>query len=111
VIEPKPNVIEVAKDALYREASLWDAQAGRISDCAFEANHLTIEVYDVPLFNGFFAEYNEVTRVFARLCSQGAVITGNIAQTLRTVADTYEEADRTSQGRYDQLRHDQPWIR
>lgn len=90
---PGPNVIEVATGDMYREADLWDAQSLRIADCAFQADHLAIEVYETLIFNGLLAEYNDVTRVFARLCRQGAVVTREIAQTLRTVADTYQEAD------------------
>ncbi|MBX6750241.1 MAG: hypothetical protein IRY85_11330 [Micromonosporaceae bacterium] len=101
--EPAPNVIAVAKEDMYREADLWDAQSIHIDDCAFQADHLTIEAYDVILFNEFLAEYNDVTRLFAKLCRQGALVTRGIAQTLRTVAETYEEADDQIRTQYDRI--------
>lgn len=102
--EPTPNVIEVAKDDMYREASLWDAQSARISDCAAQAGSLTIEpTLDLFIYSGFFSEYNEVTRVFAGLCRQGSQASREIAQTLRYVADTYEEADNGIRAQYNGL--------
>jgi|HigsolmetaAR201D_1030396.scaffolds.fasta_scaffold54958_2 hypothetical protein len=101
--EPAPTVIEVAKQDMYREADLWDEQSLELSDCAFQADHLAIERYDVSLYNEFLADYNEVTRLFATLCSQGSVVTREIAQTLRTVADTYAEADDTIRGQFTHL--------
>jgi hypothetical protein len=101
--EPAPNVIEVAKGDMYREADLWDAQSRHLADCAFQADHLAVEAYDVIVFNEFLAEYNEVTRVFARLCRQGGTVTRGIAQTLRIVADTYEAADDHIRTHYDRL--------
>jgi hypothetical protein len=99
--EPAPSVIEIATDDMVREADLWDAQSLRLSDCAFQANHLTIDAYELFFFNGFLADYNEVTRVFANLCRQGALVTQGIARTLRTVAETYAEADDTIRAQYD----------
>jgi len=99
--QPTPDVIEVAKDALYREAGLWDEQVGRLSDCAFQAEHSIIDLYDVVQFNDFLTGYNEVTRVFARLCTQGSLVTRDVAQTLRTVANTYEETDDSLRAQFD----------
>lgn len=97
------GVIEVAKDDLYREADLWDKQSLRIDDCAFQARHLTIDAYDVMLANQFLSAYNEVTRVIARLCGQGVVVTRELAQTLRTVANTYGEADDGIRAQYNRI--------
>jgi hypothetical protein len=101
--QPVPNVIEVAREDMYREAGLWDAQSGHLADCAFQAEHLTIEAYDVILFNNLLSDYNEVTRVFARLCRQGALVTRGIAQTLRSVAEVYGEADDRISTHYHQI--------
>ena len=90
---PTPDLIEVAKGDMYREADLWDRQAGRLADFAFQAGQSIIVHYDVILFNAFLTNYNDVCRVFARLCTQGGLVTREIAGTLRTVASVYGEAD------------------
>ena len=101
--EPASDVIEVAVDGIYREAAVWDEQSTRLADCAFQADHLAIDVYDTVVFNEFLASYNEVTREVARLCTQGRLVTRQIAQTLRTVADTYDAADDRLRTQYDRL--------
>lgn len=98
---PTPDLIEVAKGDMYREADLWDKQAGRLADFAFQADQSTIDHYDVFLFNAFLTNYNEVCRVFARLCTQGELVTREIAGTLRTVASIYAEADNGLRTQYD----------
>jgi hypothetical protein len=95
--EPAAEVIAAATDAIYQEAALWDEQSHRLADCAREADSLTIDVYDLVIVNEFLTGYNEVTRTIARLCTQGTAVTKQIGQTLRVVADTYDEAtDRAS---------------
>jgi hypothetical protein len=98
--QPAPHVIEAAKEDMYREAALWDDQSATLAECASQASRLTVEAYDVFLYNDLLADYNEITEVFARLCSQGERVTQGIAHTLRYVADTYEEADHTIQGKF-----------
>jgi hypothetical protein len=93
--QPAPsNEIAAALGALRDEAGAWQALRAGLDTAATSANELGITAYrDTGVFDAFLAANNQLVYLVARHCSDACATAGDIAQTLLSVAATYEAAD------------------
>ncbi|SDT80899.1 type VII secretion target [Actinoplanes derwentensis] len=91
---PTPEEVSVATNALRTEAGLWDEQAGRLGTLSGETAAMEFGRLEAGLFQVMVDPYNDVIRAVTARCAEGATAMGEIAATLRSVADTYDAEDR-----------------
>jgi hypothetical protein len=87
--------ISVATAALRAEADVWRQQSEVLAGVAAAAEGLRMTSVEAGIFFVLVRAYTQVVDVVSGRCAEGVDRTGEIASTLRQVADVYdqEEAD------------------
>lgn len=90
---PTPSRVRVATEALRGDARVWTDQADALGDAAGQAGDLAMNRLEAGVFQVLVDAYTEVqTHVTAR-CAEGRTAMSEIADTLRVVADTYDDEE------------------
>jgi hypothetical protein len=90
--QPAPsNEIAAALGALRDEAGAWQTMQAGLDTAARSATELGITAYgDTGVFDAFIAANNQLVYLVARHCTDARTTAGDIAQTLLSVATSYE---------------------
>lgn len=89
--------VAVATDALRIEAGEWDRQSTAIGATAAKVVNMELGRVKAGLFQLIVSPYNEVVRHVSQRCLEGQAAMTEVANTLRQVADTYDEEDRSNE--------------
>ena len=99
-----PQSVKVATDALRTEAGVWDQQSAQMGTIATRAEDLRFNRVEAGVFQLIVDPYGElVDQVHAR-CQEAVTRMKEIADTLRQVANTYDEEERNGAHRLRNLR-------
>jgi len=96
---PGPEEVSVATNALRGEAGEWDAQSATIGPVGTKVAAMEFGRLEAGLFQLMVGPYNDVIHAVAARCKEGASAMTEIANTLRSVADTYDAEDTASEHR------------
>lgn len=96
---PTREEVVVATETLRAEAGTWRTQSGAIADAGTAAAPLVFEGLEGGLFTPFTSVYNEVVAIVAARCAEGETEMVSISDTLRQVADTYDQEDLSGEHR------------
>ncbi len=87
---PTPDQVQVATRALHGDADVWTVQAQAMGTAAAQAGELAMTALESGMFVLISEVYQSVqTHVTAR-CAEGQQAMTRIADTLHTVARTYD---------------------
>lgn len=89
--------VTVATDALRIEAAEWDRQSTAIGATAAKVADMELGRVEAGLFQLIVSPYNDVVRHVSQRCLEGQTAMAEVANTLRQVADTYDEEDRSNE--------------
>lgn len=89
-VSPSPAGIHVATDTLRTEADTWQAQSERLADITELVRALDLGRLEAGVFQVVVDSYQEVVRAVTDRCAEGTERTREIADTLRSCADTYD---------------------
>lgn len=92
---PTRQEVIVATDALRTEAAEWDLQSTAIGDVGTKVSGMQLGRVEAGLFQLIVSPYNDVVDQVAARCAEGTVAMTDIAATLRAVATTYDNEDRS----------------
>lgn len=90
---PGREQVTVATAALRHEAREWDRQSAAIAAIAAKVAGLELGRVEAGLFQIIVSPYNDVVWTVTDRCRQGEAALSEVAETLRRVADTYEQED------------------
>ena len=96
---PSREQVTVATDALRNEAGEWDTQSTAIGDLSTKVSGMEFGRLEAGLFQMMVGPYNDVIHGVAARCMEGATAMTEIANTLRSVADTYDAEDKAAEHR------------
>ncbi|WP_199423894.1 type VII secretion target [Actinotalea solisilvae] len=85
--------IFVVTEALRKEATTWDEQAGIIASSASSAESLRLTNLTAGIFFPIVGEYESTVDAVAARCREGSTQMTAIASTLRRNADAYDRGD------------------
>jgi hypothetical protein len=94
--QPTPHEVHVATEALRTEAQEWDDQSLAIGAVATKVAGMTLGRVEAGLFQLVVSPYNDVVSAVRSRCQEGQTAMTEIAQTLRSAADTYDHEERTN---------------
>lgn len=90
---PSEAQIKVATGALRAEAGVWDQQADTAGRIATQAGALALNRLEAGIFQIVIDAYRSVIEHVAARSREGQQRMAEIAQTLRQVAQTYDEEE------------------
>lgn len=90
---PTPQQVEVATQALRIEAGVWETESGEMGKVSEKANGLRLNRIEAGLFQVIFNTYGQVIDQVVARSNEGVTQMADVARTLRTVADTYDQED------------------
>ncbi len=93
---PSSQEVKVATDVLRTEAGEWDAQSTALGAAETKIRALELGRVEAGLFQLIVSPDNDLVEHLANRCAEGKAAMTEIAKTLRSVADTYDEEDRNS---------------
>jgi hypothetical protein len=93
---PSSEQVTVATNALRNEAREWDTQATTMADLSVKVAGMEFGRLEAGLFQMMVGPYNDVIHGVAARCKEGASAVTEIANTLRSVADTYDAEDKAA---------------
>ncbi|MEU4564888.1 type VII secretion target [Actinoplanes sp. NPDC023936] len=93
---PSSEEVSVATDALRAEATVWEAQGGKLNVLSVQVETMEFGRVEAGLFQIMVSPYNEVVRAVTSRCAEGAAAMTEMASTLRQVADVYEAEDQAN---------------
>ena len=100
---PTAEQVTVATNSLRFEAGEWDSQSAAIGALGSKVAAMEFGRLEAGLFQLLVGPYNDVIHAVAARCRarcrEGAAAMTEIAATLRSVADTYDEEDEASMHR------------
>lgn len=88
---PTPHEVAVATGALRIEAGEWDEQSAALGAIAGKVGGMELGRVEAGLFQLVVSPYNEVVHQVQARCQEGQTAMTEIAETLRSVADTYDQ--------------------
>src|SRR3954464_13200268 len=92
---PTADQVKVATEALRNEAGVWDREADEIGKIPTKAAEMRFNRIEAGLFQIVFDAYGQmIDQVIAR-AGEGKTQMNAVADTLRTVAGTYEQEETT----------------
>jgi hypothetical protein len=91
---PPHNNVTVATGALRSHVGLWAAEGAKLSELSAKVGELHISRIEAGFFQVFISTYNTLVTEVAQRCQEGNAAMGDIAKTLRSVADVYDEEER-----------------
>jgi hypothetical protein len=96
---PTPEQVQVATDALRRDAGNWYAQSDRLGEVARSVDRLAWNRLEAGVFQLIVDAYADVVRLVGQRCREGAAETAEIGTTLRYVAEVYDAEDANAEHR------------
>ncbi len=99
-----PQGVEVATESLRGEAGRWDQQSTQLRTIATRADGLRFTRIEAGIFQLIVTPYGEVVDHVTARCREGGQRMLEIADTLRQVARTYDDEERTGVHRLRNLR-------
>jgi hypothetical protein len=99
-----PQGFEVATDSLRTEAGVWDAQSAQMGTLAGKADAVRFNRLEAGVFQLIVGPYGDVVDQVHGRCKEAVDRMKEIATTLRQVAKTYDEEERTGVHRLMNLR-------
>lgn len=90
---PTADQVQVAIQALRHEASVWDHEAEATGSVPAKAEGLRLNRIEAGLFQVIFDTYGQVIDQVIARTNEGRQQMTDIANTLRSVADTYEQEE------------------
>ncbi|GAA2832489.1 type VII secretion target [Crossiella cryophila] len=90
---PTADQVRAATAALRDEADVWDRQAGEMGEVVTLAEAMRLNRVQAGLFQLVFDTYTEVVNQVVDRSGEGVRRMGEVANTLRQVADTYEREE------------------
>jgi hypothetical protein len=90
---PTSDQVKVATEALRNEAGAWDREADEIGKIPAKAEDLRLNRIEAGLFQIIFDTYGQVIDQVIARAGEGRTQMNAVANTLRTVADTYEQEE------------------
>jgi hypothetical protein len=96
---PSGEEVSVATNALRSEAGEWNAQSATIGLVGTKVAAMEFGRLEAGLFQLMVGPYNDVIHAVAARCAEGATAMTEIADTLRSVADTYDAEDKAAEHR------------
>ncbi|MCE7001634.1 hypothetical protein LWC34_02080 [Kibdelosporangium philippinense] len=90
---PTADQVKVAIEALRQEAGVWDQEADTTGNIATAAEELRLNRIEAGLFQVIFDTYSQVIDQVIARANEGKTQMTEVADTLRSVADTYEQEE------------------
>jgi hypothetical protein len=90
---PSSQTVQAATKALRDEAKVWDDQSKTTGDIAPKVEGLRLSRIEAGLFQVIVTEYEKAIDVIVTRTGEGQQVMTNVADTLRTVADTYDQEE------------------
>ncbi|GAJ86873.1 hypothetical protein NBRGN_112_00880 [Nocardia brasiliensis NBRC 14402] len=90
---PTAAQISVALAALRTQATGWAERATTTAGLATEVTGYKYTELEAGLFDGFIEEYNKIIDLVETRLKEGELALKEMARTLNTVADVYEQED------------------
>ncbi|MBH0776785.1 hypothetical protein [Nocardia bovistercoris] len=90
---PTAQQISVALGALRSQATGWADRSTETGKLATEVSDYRYTEREAGLFRGFIDEYDQIIDLLQSRLKEGATAMGEIAGTLNTVAQVYEQED------------------
>ncbi|WP_217281735.1 hypothetical protein [Kibdelosporangium persicum] len=85
--------MKVATEALRKEAGVWDHEADETGTIPTKAEGLRLNRIEAGLFQVIFDTYGQVIDQVIARTNEGKKQMTEVANTLRSVADTYEQEE------------------
>ena len=99
-----PQSVKVATDALRTEAGVWDQQGAQMANVATKVDGLRFNRVEAGVFQLIVGPYGELVEQVHARCQEAVTRMKEIADTLRQVANTYDEEERNGSHRLRNLR-------
>ncbi|MFI2666694.1 hypothetical protein [Micromonospora carbonacea] len=93
---PSRGQVTVATNTLRTEAGEWEGQSTTIGGIGSKVAGMELGRVEAGLFQLIVSPYNDVVQQVSQRCDEGKKSMAEVAQTLRKVADTYDEEDRNN---------------
>lgn len=90
---PSRDQLTVATAALRHEAREWEHQSQAMAGIAAKVAAMELGRVEAGLFQIVVSPYNDVVQTMTDRCRQGQSAMREVADTLRRIADTYEQED------------------
>jgi hypothetical protein len=90
---PDKQMIQAATGALRDEAKIWDDQSRTLGNIKPKVEDLRLNRIEAGLFQLIVTEYEKAIDVIVARTGEGQRAMTNVADTLRTVADTYDQEE------------------
>jgi hypothetical protein len=90
---PDKQLIQAATGTLRDEARIWDDQSRTLRDIKPKVEDLRLNRIEAGLFQLIVTEYEKAIDVIVARTGEGQRAMTNVADTLRTVADTYDQEE------------------
>jgi hypothetical protein len=96
---PDAAAVSVATKALRDEATIWDTQSKTLGEIGPKVEDLRMTRVEAGLFQVIYGEYHKAIDLVKARTEEGVKETTEVANTLRTVADTYDREDAAGEHR------------
>lgn len=90
---PTTQEITAATTALRNEAGVWDTESTELGKISPAVEALRLPRVEAGLFQVVFSAYEEVVNQVIARAGEGTTATQDVADTLRSVADTYDREE------------------
>jgi hypothetical protein len=97
---PTPAQVKVATEALRNESHVWDHESDETGTIATRAEGLRLDRIQAGLFQVIFDTYGRVIEQVIARVNEGHKQMTEVANTLRTVADVYEQEEAANVHRF-----------
>jgi hypothetical protein len=102
-MQPTPQQVKVATDAVRQEATVWEQQAAQLQAAATTVAGLRVTRLEAGIFQLVVEAYNDLVATVTDRCREGHDRMADIGSTLRRVADVYETEDAANAHRLKNL--------
>jgi hypothetical protein len=90
---PSSQQIQIATKALRAEATIWDDQSRTMEKITPKVEGLRLNRIQAGLFQLIVSEYERAIDLIELRADEGRQAMANVATTLHTVADTYDQEE------------------
>lgn len=94
---PTRDQVTVATNALRAEAKEWNRQSTAVAAISSKVAGMELGRVEAGLFQLIVSPYNDIVTQVTQRCREGQTAMTEVATTLRTVADTYDQEDRANE--------------
>ena len=99
-----PQGFEVATETLRTEAGVWDSQGTQMGSIATKVDGVRFNHFEAGVFQLIVGAYGDLVNQVHDRCQESVQRMKEIADTLRQVAKTYDEEERSGIHRLKNLR-------